>query len=179
MRVRTGMTALAAAALASVAIGSGAGASSGSVKEVKMRDRCDPVTFADVPGGCTDHRGGRTTFDELVAELSATGEVDGWRFNPDETTIRTSERIRSVNRGGEFHTFTEVPRFGPGCVAEVNALMGFDPDEPPVVDCETQFLPELIPQGQRSPAVSLSPGKHLFMCLIHPWMTTEVTVRRS
>lgn len=179
MRVRTGVTGIALAALAATVISSGAEAAGGRVRVVDMRDRCDPETFAFVPGGCTDHPGGETTFEEFVEELHATGSVDGWRFNPDETTIRTSEWIQALNRGGEVHTFTPVPYFGPGCVPEVNELMGFDPAEPPVVDCETEFEPELIAQGQKGAAISLTKGTHKFMCLIHPWMTTVVKVRRS
>ena len=32
--------------------------------------------------------------------------------------------MTATNRGGEFHTFTEVAAFGGGCVDELNELLG-------------------------------------------------------
>jgi plastocyanin len=138
------------------------------------RDNCDPATFdaALGQGACTGT--GNTTFDEFLTELNPVGfGHHKWRFNPDDTDIKRSESLRVVNRGGEPHTFTEVDAFGAGCVAELNGPLGLD--GPPAADCAA--LPAtLVPAGATTTVAGLSPGTHLFECLIHPWMRTTVHV---
>ncbi|MGY1591881.1 hypothetical protein ACI79D_07885 [Geodermatophilus sp. SYSU D00708] len=71
-----------------------------------------------------------------------------------------------------MHTFTEVPQFGAGCVAEWNQAV---PGQPSVCDF-SKFGPTLVLQGSTGAAVTPSVGRHFFQCLIHPWMRTVVTV---
>jgi hypothetical protein len=143
------------------------------VHDIDIQDDCDPVTFneAGVPGGCVGD--GDTTFEELFEELQEKGEHGKWRFHPDELTIRGNDRLRAVNEGGEVHTFTKVDRFGPGCVPEINDVIGLD--GPPVADCSRIEDSLLVPRASRV-VPSLNSGLQRFECLIHPWMRTVVTV---
>jgi hypothetical protein len=91
-------------------------------------------------------------------------------------------------RGGEFHTFTKVAKFGPGCVDVLNVLIFGTPDLGPecfpLVDTPdgpvpTPFITDGIPTDGSTvqvPAAKLTRGTNLFECLIHPWMQTKVTV---
>ena len=82
--------------------------------------------------------------------------------------------IDAYNRGGEAHTFTEVAAFGGGCIEEINALLGLA--AVPECDDFALFLGTLAGPGEEVETEALSPGVHLFECLIHPWMRTTATV---
>jgi plastocyanin len=80
------------------------------------------------------------------------------------------------NRGGETHTFTEVSQFGGGgIVGEINEILFGTPTPP------TFFIGPLnfVGAGEETtiPATTLTPGTHLFLCAIHPWMEETVVVR--
>jgi plastocyanin len=151
---------------------SGPGRDGGQV--IQIQDRCDPATFDAAlqdPNACV--RDGGTTFAEFLAEFLKNGSVGHWRFHPDDTEIRLGQSLTAKNVGGEFHTFTEVVRFGPGCIELLN--QGQDPPaicENPAVFPGTGVLP-----GTAVHVAGLTPGTHKFQCLIHPWMRTVVTVR--
>jgi plastocyanin len=167
-------TVAASAALAAPAAASGGGGGA----TIEIRDACDPVTFAFVPGGCNrvDDSGGTVTFDELFATLVEKGEHGAWAFKPEETTIRAGETVTgAIERGGEVHTFTPVAAFGPGCVPEINEILFHSPATGP--DC-AQFDATIVIPGVR-PSISFTPAKgtQRYMCLIHPWMQTTVKVR--
>lgn len=140
---------------------------------IRIQDDCDPKTFIDagVPGGCVGD--GDTTFEELFEELVEDGEHGKWRFHPDETDIEHGEALHAHNEGGELHTFTEVDAFGPGCVPDINALLGLDGPLPAAC---AEFGAEIMPPGVTIELVNLTAGVHRFMCLIHPWMQTTVEV---
>lgn len=160
-------------------------ASASSTRTIEVRDLCDPVSFNAVLGPDTcdrpaGDRGGVVTFDELIAELTAKQSVGGWSFSRDEVTLRAGESLQiQSNRGGEFHTFAEVPAFGPGCVPPLNALTfpGQDPTPPAICDDQTVFETTGIVPGSGFTIMGLPMGMHHFQCLIHPWMRTTVTVR--
>ena len=82
------------------------------------------------------------------------------------------------NRGGEAHTFTEVSQFGGGGIVPVLNEILFGTQNPPLF-----FDPEprspLRSAGGRGDdhADTLTPGTHLFICAIHPWMEDTVVVR--
>jgi hypothetical protein len=140
---------------------------------VDIQDRCDPVTFdaAIAPGTCV--RDGGTTFDEFFAEFLDKRSVGHWRFHPDDLTIRSGQPLTAVNQGGEVHTFTEVPEFGPGCVPMLNQ----PGDVPPDFCTNGTFGDTAVPPDGSRTVAGLSRGTHDFQCLVHPWMHTVVTVR--
>ena len=84
-------------------------------KQVRIRDKCDPVTFNAVlgPGACVGN--GNVTFAQLLATLNPKdGGHKAWRFSPSDLDIESGESVHVVNVGGETHTFTEVKNFGAG-----------------------------------------------------------------
>jgi len=156
-------------AMASVSYGAAAHA------RVTALDACDGPSFNAVigPGAC--ERGGGVKFDAFIGQLITMGEAPAWRFAAETLTLANGASIDAYNRGGEFHTFTEVAAFGGGCVPELNAVLGLTP----VPECGVPgiFGTTGIAPGDELEGESLDSGSHLFMCLIHPWMRTEVTVQ--
>jgi plastocyanin len=146
---------------------------SSSVSTVRIEDRCDPATFdaAVAPGTCVQDGG--TTFDEFIAELQATGVAHHWRFKEDEFDIRAGQAVNAFNIGGEVHSFTEVKNFGGGVVSVLNDLSGAGP-----IIQECKALVPVLPGAASEVKVLTTPGVHKFQCCIHPWMRSEVTVRR-
>jgi plastocyanin len=136
---------------------------------VKVQDDCDPVTFTANGIACVGE--GRTTFDDLLAQFAATGAAKGWQFSRPDFNIDAGGTITATNVGGEFHSFTEVPKFGNGCVPPLNTG-----DDPPVVDCSVLATTGLNPGDSLTVTVS-TPRVHLFQCMIHPWMRSTVDVR--
>lgn len=191
MRIRDAAVAVGALALAG-ALGTSAAAQAGSGsgggghgdhgdnERIRVQDDCDQATFDAAIGAGTCVGDGDTTFDEFIAELIERGEAGKWRFNPEDTHIDDDEGLKVVNEGGEFHTFTEVEAFGPGCVPELNAILGLG--APPAV-CLSPALPPGALFAGGDPltlaASTLAPGTHLFQCLIHPWMQTTLEVRHD
>ena len=144
---------------------------------VKVKDDCDPATFnaAIGPGTCVGN--GDTTFQEFIGQLGRLNEAPKWRFSPRYLRIDADDVLVAKNVGGEEHTFTPVDHFGGGCVPPVEAALR-DP-EPTVPECSDQALLEetSIAPGQKLVFDDLARGKHLFECLIHPWMRSVVVVR--
>ena len=167
-------------ALGALAIPTTAQARGAHVRSLRLQDRCDPASFdaAIGPGTCVPHSGQRITFDEFLAKLNP---VDfghpKWNNHPDELDLRSGDSISAAVRGGEFHTFTEVPAFGPGCVDFINAALGLTTPRPTDAECGALFATTGTAPGAPPVVVSgLADGTHLFMCLIHPWMRTVVEV---
>ena len=161
-----------------------AGAS--GVRRVDVEDRCDPETFnaAIGEGTCVVDLG--VTFDEFLEELNPVDfGHDKWRFNFGRGRVDSGETLQAVNRGGEFHTFTEVAEYGGGCVPELNGPLGLTPvaecadltEVAPTVFVPTAFLTSGIDAGGTLNVDDLDRGTHKFQCLIHPWMRQDVTVR--
>jgi plastocyanin len=159
------------------------GSGKGRAEVVRIQDRCDPATFnaalndPDAPPGTPDAcvGDGDTTFQEFSEEFADKGFVGHWRFHPDDLTVRAGQSVRADNQGGEFHTFTEVDKFGPGCVAFLNE----DPEAPlPTICDDVQvFIDTGVVPGDSLTVRGLDRGTHKFQCFIHPWMQTTVTVR--
>jgi len=190
------VSALAIAALAGLAIPASADAKNGGhVRKVRMQDRCDPASFnaaiPPAPGGpptCADHNGELITFDEFLAALNPVTHQGSpkWNMHPDMIDLKMGDSLSVSVRGGEFHTFTEVPDFGPegvapGCIDFLNQALGLV--GPPAGDCNTELAPQAAGGSGSAPGLppvmvsGLTEGTHFFMCLIHPWMQAEVTVR--
>jgi hypothetical protein len=142
---------------------------------VTVLDACDGPSFNAVigPGACV--RAGGVKFDAFIGQLISMGEAPAWRFAPEWLTLADGASIDAYNAGGEFHTFTEVAAFGGGCVPEINALLGLTP----VPECGVPgiFGTTGVAPGEELEGEALASGNHLFICLIHPWMRTEVTVQ--
>ena len=157
----------------------------GNTRRVRLQDNCDPATFnaAFGDGICIPHGDDDTVLlDEFLAKLNPVdlGHPE-WNNHPDELDLDVGDSINVVVRGGEFHTFTEVDEFGAGCLADLNIPLGLTGPAPTAAEC---FGPGgffdttgVLADGQSTLTVSgLSPGTHRFMCEIHPWMRTVVTV---
>jgi len=187
MRKKFITTAIAVAALAGLAIPASADAKNGGhVRKVRMQDRCDPASFDAFffPGVCAPHNGELITVDEFLAALNPVTHrgLDKWNMHPDMINIKVGDSLSVSVRGGEFHSFTEVfPDFGPdgvlpGCVDFLNQRLGLGP-APDDATCAGLLAPGTVPGGPPVPVPDLGVGTHYFMCFIHPWMQSVVTVR--
>jgi hypothetical protein len=180
-----------AATTASLGLAATAGAASGSGggggAVIEAQDACDPATFG--PDGCarTDSSGRTVTFDEAIDALIEKGAHNAWRFKSDDVAVKAGEPVTvRMGRGGEFHTFTKVAAFGPGCIEEINGLIFRSPAvndlcndivDPP--GAPRPFLEDAVGPGIPAltvPGAKLTRGTNLFQCMIHPWMHAKVTV---
>jgi hypothetical protein len=163
---------------AALALG-GAGTAAAKDRVVKVRDACDPTSFNAALGGpvCErDNSGPRVVFDDFIAGLMADGENTKWSFDREKVRLDEGESLRvKFDRGGEGHSFTEVASYGAGCVPELNQVLGLT--GPPSADCALIEPTFIGPQRTSFSIDDLSEGTHRFMCLIHPWMQSTVTVR--
>ena len=161
------------AMLLAIVLATGSSATSSS-RHVEVLDDCESVSFNAAVGPGTCVKDGTTTFQEFVALLTAQTPPAAWRFSPGHLGLAAGGTLEARNRGGEFHTFTEVANFGGGCVGFLNALLGLTP----VPECGTPgiFFTTGVPAGGTLTTGSLASGLHRFQCLIHPWMRTSVTV---
>jgi hypothetical protein len=144
----------------------------GPVRKIEILDACDPTSFDAVLGAGTCTRPGGFAFDKFIAEVTAKGEADAWRFASSNVNARVGQTLLAINRGGETHTFTEVEKFGGGIIPVLNQLSGNTEVAP---ECKALAPSEFIaPGGSRSDEVE---GSELYQCCIHPWMRTVVTAR--
>jgi hypothetical protein len=180
-------SAIAILAIGLVALPASADARGAHTRSVRLQDRCDPASFnAAIPSPpgqpptCIPHGGQKTiTFGEFAAKLNPVDfGHEKWNNHPDEIDLRSGDQLSVTVRGGEFHTFTEVPEFGPGCVELINNLLGLTVGAPTEAQCgEFIATSGVLPDGLSTLTVTgLSSGTHLFMCEIHPWMRTVVNV---
>jgi plastocyanin len=147
---------------------------------IKMKDDCDPVTFnlavPATPPTCVGSGG--TTFNDFIGQLVDHKFAGAWRFSPDRLKIDAGSSLQIVNRGGETHTLTQVTQFGGGgIVPPLNQILFGTPTPP------TFFFgpPNFVPAGGTStigPDI-LTPGTHLLICIIHPWMHETITVEND
>ena len=143
---------------------------------VVMLDACDPASFnAELGAGACERPGGGVTIDRLVDQLLTHGTAPSWRF-AGPVTVAGGGTLTAVNKGGEFHTFTEVAAFGGGCVDELNGLLGLTP-VPECAQAPGIFGSTGAGRGGSTTTGPLAAGTHRFMCLIHPWMKLTVTAK--
>jgi plastocyanin len=145
--------------------------------KVDMLDKCDRTTFdaAIGPGTCTRRHG--TTFARFIAELTANKSVRAWRNRPSKLEAEMGQRIVAFNRGGEVHTFTKVAEYGGGIVPLLNQLAGTPHVAP---ECLSLSPAEFVPPGGKDTEEPIATtGTVRFMCCIHPWMKTTVTVEQE
>jgi hypothetical protein len=142
---------------------------------VQILDNCEPASFnaAIGPGRCV-RTGGGLAFPRFIDQVSSKGGASSWRFAPERLKLGAGGTITATNRGGEFHTFTEVASFGGGCVASLNALLGLTP----VAECSPPGILGTtgVPPGTSATRGPLAAGIHRFQCLIHPWQRETVVV---
>ena len=176
MRKKLVTSAIAILVLGSVAIPASADAHGSHTRRVRLQDKCDPATFNATfgDGVCQPHPGNTVKVDEFLAKLNPVdfGHED-WNFTPVEIDLESGDSIKAVVRGGEAHTFTEVDAFGPGCFGPINVALELSDD--PTIDCSA-FGDSFVVPGGTLVVAGLSDGTHLFMCEIHPWMRSIVTV---
>ena len=142
---------------------------------VMIRDACDPITFAGVPGGC--QRNGGMKQDEFIAQLTRNQSVAAWQFAPGDLYLKEGDEFIATNVGGEEHTFTEVDEFGGGIVPFLNDLAGV-PEVAP--ECAAILPGDFIAPGNSSPTDDADEvGDEHYQCCIHPWMRMTVHVRES
>ena len=159
------------ALLATLAVASAGWAGAGH-RNVQILDACDPETFNEAledPEACV-RKGGGVKFDNYINQLVTKGEAPAWRFSPPQLSLDAGGTITAHNRGGEFHTFSEVVEFGGGCIPPINELLGLEP----VPECGIAdiFLTTGVPPGAGLTTDPLAAGTHRFQCLIHPWQRT-------
>ena len=154
----------------------------GTDESVQISDACDRVSFGQAHILCDPRAGGAVTLQQLVAairqnpgEVLRERDVLDWTFDQDNLAVRAGTRVTLKNVGGEFHTFTNVgSRFTLGCVPEVNALSA-NLGLPPAPDCSDAVFAATGVPAQTSRVVTITTGGK-YICLIHPWMRTDVTV---
>jgi plastocyanin len=175
MRKHTILTGLVGALVLTLAFTS-VTAASASARRVEVLDDCEPASFDAAlqnPNACV--KDGGTTFDEFIGQLVSTGRAPAWRFAPGKLALSPGGSIDAYNRGGEFHTFTEVAAFGGGCVQPLNQILGLSP-VPECANAGLLFATTGVAPGGELEGAALSAGTHRFECLIHPWMRTTVEV---
>ena len=116
----------------------------------------------------------------FIQELTLNGFAGAWHFSPNHVNVNPGSTLGVGNRGGEFHTFSEVQHFGGGCVAILDLILGLQP-VPECANFPAGPLINPLPAGidaedNAIPQNQLAPGVHLFQCLIHPWMRVVVDV---
>jgi plastocyanin len=147
-----------------------------SHRNVQILDACDPATFnAALGDGACVRRGGGVKFDQFIDQLLTKGEAPAWRFSPGQLKLDAGGTITARNRGGEFHTFSEVAAFGGGCVPEINELLGLEP----VPECSIPGILGItgVAPGATLTTEPLAAGEHRFQCLIHPWQRATARAR--
>jgi plastocyanin len=144
-----------------------------SHRNVQILDDCDAVTFnaALGPGACV--KDGDVTFEEFVNSLISGKPHASWRFSPGNAKLDAGGTVTATNRGGEFHTFTEVAQFGGGCVQEINDLMGLQA-VPECANAGFLFGTTGVAPGGSLTTSPLAAGAHNFQCIIHPSQRTTI-----
>jgi len=146
-------------------------------ERVDMLDDCDPATFDAALGRGTCVGKGETTFQQFIAELTATKAAEEWKFEDDRFDVKPGGQILAVNRGGETHTFTKVDKFGGGFVPLLNTLSG-NPN--PAPECVSGAVGgTIVPAGGRLTVTAPASGRVKYQCCIHPWMRAVGTVERD
>ena len=135
-------------------------------RTINMMDACDGPSFNAMGILCT--RNGGVTFSDLFGQLASQGFAGAWHNAPSQMDAKVGLILSAVNKGGEFHTFTKVAKFGGGFVPEVNAVLHLTP----VPECLAEN--NVIPPGGSDADDVVQPGTTLYQCCIHPWMRTVV-----
>ena len=166
--------ATAVAAVVAVAVLALVPVASANPSRVLASDACSPsfnVLFND-PTIC--NRNGGTPVDVFLQQLGQNKFAGAWHFSPPHLNVNAGDSLTVDNRGGETHTFTEVSQFGGGgIVPPLNQILFGTPNPPLFFDPNNVTF---IPAGGQERITLSTPGTHLFICAIHPWMEDTVVV---
>jgi plastocyanin len=151
-------------------------AASADPSEIYMSDACSPSFNVALDDPTICNRQGGTPFDVFIQQLAQNKFAGAWRFSAPQVRLRAGDSLTVENRGGETHTITQATQFGGGGIVPELNLVLFGTTTPP-----TFFFgpPNFVAAGDETtiPASTLTPGTHLFICIIHPWMEETVIVR--
>ena len=143
--------------------------------EIYMSDACSPSFNVALGDPTICNRQGGTPFGDFIQQLTLNKFAGAWHFSAPQVNLSAGSSLTVENRGGETHTITEVTQFGGGgIVPGLNQIL-FGTTTPPVFF----FGPfNFVPAGDETTISSstLTPGTHLFICAIHPWMHETVVV---
>jgi len=149
-------------------------AASATRQEIYANDACSP-SFNDTGAGHLCDNAGGMPFGTFAQLLMRNGFVGAWNFTAPRVHFAPGESIEVENRGGETHTLTPVTQFGGGgIVGPINELI-FGTQTPPIFFDPAGPL-NFVPPGGHIDIGPLSPGTHLLICVIHPWMHETITV---
>ena len=154
------------------------------IAAIVAHDSCEPNSFNEALNSdeaCVKH--GRTTFGQFIAELQASQVVRDWRFTPEEATARLGIDVLGNNVGGEEHTFTPVKQYGGGFVDILNQLSG---NPVPAPECQNlDFAEDVVASGakylieaEELAEVVDGSGIARVQCCIHPWMRSDIRMKR-
>lgn len=163
-----------AAALLAVALATTPGASA-NPSEIYASDACSPSFNVALMDPTVCNRQGGTPFDVFIQQLQQNKFAGAWHFSAPRVNVNAGSSLTVENRGGETHTFTQVTQFGGGgIVAPINQILFGTATPPTFFFGPLNFMPAggdvTISSG------TLTPGTHLFICVIHPWMEETVVV---
>ncbi len=144
--------------------------------EIYASDACSTSFNVALNDPTICNRQGGTPFGVFIQQLTQNKSAGAWHFSAPHVNVSAGDSLTVENRGGETHTFSPVSQFGGGgIVPELNLIL-FGTATPP-----TFFTGPLnfVAAGDETtiPASTLTPGTHLFICAIHPWMEETVVVR--
>ena len=131
--------------------------------EIYMSDACSPSFNVALNDPAICNRQGGTPFDVFIQQLTQNKFAGAWHFSAPQVKLRAGDSLTVENRGGG------------GIVDPINLVL-FGTTTPPTFF----FGPfNFVPAGDETtiPASGLTPGTHLFICAIHPWMEETVVVR--
>ena len=172
--MRSLLPAAAVAAVVAVAVLTLVPVAAANPSRVLASDACSPsfnVLFND-PTIC--NRDGGTPVDVFLQQLGQNKFAGAWHFSPPHLNVNAGDSLTVDNRGGETHTFTEVSQFGGGgIVPPLNQILFGTPNPPLFFDPNNVTF---IPAGGQETITLSTPGTHLFICAIHPWMEDMVVV---
>jgi plastocyanin len=151
-------------------------AASANPTEIYMSDACSPSFNVALNDPTVCNRTGGTPFDVFIRQLAQNKFAGAWHFSAPQVHLNAGDSLTLENRGGETHTFTQATQFGGGgIVAALNQVIFGTPTPPTFFFGPFNF----VAAGEETtiPASTLTPGTHLFICAIHPWMEETVVVR--
>jgi hypothetical protein len=137
-------------------------------RTVNMMDACDGPSFTQAGIFCARNQG--VTLSSLFTQVAAQGFAGAWHNAPSQMDATVGLTISAVNKGGEFHTFTKVAKFGGGIIDQFNTVLHLTPAPECLELSDNDFI---APGGTDHDDVVHS-GTTLYQCCIHPWMKTVV-----
>jgi plastocyanin len=148
---------------------------SANPSEIYASDACSPSFNVALHDPTICNRRGGTPFGVFVQQLMQNKFAGAWHFSAPHVHLNAGSSLTVENRGGETHTITQVTRFGGGgIVPDINRILFGTPTPPTFFFGPFNFI-RAGGEGTIGPDI-LTPGTHLFICVIHPWMHETVVV---